>query len=439
MPETLSSESVCTRLERIAEMARKHPERVFTSLGHVIDLEFLHEAHRRTRKDGATGVDGRTAAEYGEELDPNLASLLDRLKTGNYRAPPVRGVEIPKASGGTRAIGIPTFEDKVLQRAVAMVLGSIYEQDFLDCSYGFRPGRSAHDALDALWKELMNVGEGWVLEVDIESFFDTVDHRQLRSFLDERVTDGVLRRVIHKWLKAGVMREGVHRHSERGTPQGGVISPLLANVYLHHVLDVWFETVVKPRLNGRARLFRYADDVLIVFAREDDARRVWSVLPKRFAKYGLRVHPDKTRLLPFGPGRGARGERTFDFLGFTHLWGVSLEGAPIVRRKTASPRLSRALGRVRAWCRRNRHRPVRDQHRALCAMLLGHYGYYGITGNGGMLERFEYQVRLAWFKWLSRRSHRKHDWEWYAALLRRFPLPRPRIVHSVYRAANSMT
>lgn len=439
MAETLGSGNVCTKLERIAELARQHPERVFTSLGHFIDAELLHEAYRRTRKDGATGVDGRTAAEYAQTLDANLAALLEHLKSGSYRAPPVRRVEIPKASGGTRALGIPTFEDKVLQRAVAMVLGAIYEQDFLDCSYGFRPGRSAHDALETLWKELMNVGEGWVLEVDIESFFDSVDHAHLRGFLDTRVTDGVLRRVIHKWLKAGVMREGAYERTERGTPQGGVISPLLANVYLHHVMDQWFETEVKPRLLGRARLIRYADDLVIVFARQDDARRVWDVLAKRFAKYSLRLHPDKTRLLPFGPGPRERGERAFDFLGFTHHWGVSRKGNPVVQRRTAGVRLSRALERVRTWCRQHRHDSIRDQHQKLRAVLLGHYGYYGITGNGEALERFWHAVRRAWFKWLSRRSQRRRDWEWYVELLQRFPLPRPRIVHSAMRSATSTT
>ncbi len=278
-----------------------------------------------------------------------------------------------------------------------------------------------------------------MLEVDIESFFDTVDHRHLRSFLDERVTDGVLRRVVHKWLKAGVMRDGTYQRSESGTPQGGVISPLLANVYLHHVMDVWFEAEVKPRLKGRARLIRYADDFVIVFARQDDARRVWDVLSKRFAKYGLRVHPDKTRLLPFGPGRGERGGRTFDFLGFTHHWCVSHKGTPVVRRRTASVRLTRSLERVRQWCRRHRHWRVQEQHRVVRAVLLGHYGYYGITGNAWMLERFWKEVRRAWYKWLSRRSQRKRGWDWYVRLLQRFPLPRPRIVHSALRSAKSTT
>ncbi len=432
MTETLNLGNVSTKLERIAKLARKHPERVFYSLGHTIDVEFLHEAYRRTRKGGAPGVDGRTAKEYEANLDANLESLLTRLKTGSYRAPPVRGVEIPKASGGSRSLGIPTFEDKVLQRAVSMVLEAVCEQDFRDCSYGFRPKRSAHDATQALWQELMNVGGGWVIEVDIESFFDSVSHEHLRSFLDQRVTDGILRRVIHKWLKAGVMKQGAWKRSERGTPQGGVISPLLANIYLHHVLDEWFETEVQPRLKGRARLIRYADDFVIVFADSVDAHRVWDVLPKRFGKYDLRLHPDKMRLAQFGPppksGERRRGS-SFDFLGFTFHWGVSRKGHPVVRRKTASNRLSRALKRVRAWCRWNRHEAVPDQHRMLTAMMRGHYNYFGVTGNGRMLEVFWYEVRRAWYKWLARRSNRTPNWGWYESVLRTHPLPRPRIVH----------
>jgi len=261
MSETLSSGDVCTKLQRIAEMAREHPERVFRSIHHVIDIAWLREAYRRTRKDGAAGVDGQTAAEYAANLEGNLQSLLDRFKSGSYRAPPVRRVHIPKGDGRkTRPIGIPTFEDKVLQRAVTMAVTAIYEQDFVDGSYGFRPSRSAHDALQALRSELMSLRGGWVLEVDVVSFFDTLDHGHLRRFLDRRVTDGVLRRVIHKWLHAGVLEQGQLSYPEAGSPQGGVISPLLANIYLHEVLDVWFEREVRPRLQGRGRLIRYADD-----------------------------------------------------------------------------------------------------------------------------------------------------------------------------------
>jgi RNA-directed DNA polymerase len=279
---------VSTKQQRIAELARQSPHMGFTSLNHHLDRRWLVEAYNRTRKDGAPGVDGQTGEDYGVHLRENVVALLDRAKSGAYRAPPVRRVRIPKGTGNeTRPLGIPTLEDKVLQRAVVMALEPIYEQDFLNCSYGFRPGRSAHQALQALWQQAMDLGGCWLVEVDIRKFFDTLDHAQLRQLLRLRVRDGVLLRLIDKWLQAGVLEDGGLTYPEAGTPQGGVISPLLANVYLHYVLDVWFEEVVKPCLKGRAFLVRYADDFVMGFACEGDARRVLDVLPKRFGKYGL--------------------------------------------------------------------------------------------------------------------------------------------------------
>lgn len=432
--------SISTRLRRIAQLAREDHERSFLSLAHYIDEYWLWEAYSRTRKDGAAGIDGQTAKQYEEDLQGNLRSLLDRFKSGLYRAPPVRRAHIPKGSGSeTRPIGIPTFEDKVLQRAVAMVLEAIYEEDFLDCSYGFRPGRSAHDALGVLRRELTELGGGWVLEVDIRSFFDELDHDHLRTFLDRRVRDGVIRRVIGKWLKAGVMEEGRLRHPETGTPQGGVISPLLANIYLHEVVDRWFAEEVQPRLRGRAVLVRYADDFVIVFADEHDARRVAEVLPKRLARFGLRLHPEKTRLVPFrrppwgSDGSGPGGPGTFAFLGFTHFWGKGRkQGAWVVKRKTAASRLTRALQRAREWCRRYRHAPLAVQQRQLSRRLIGHYGYYGISGNYPALDNFRDQVTREWRRWLDRRSGRKSmPWGRFKRLLAIYPLPWPKIVHTV--------
>src|SRR5208282_4523654 len=300
MTETPSSTIVSTGLKRIATLARKAPEMALTTLAHHIDIAWLHEAFRRTRKDGATGVDRQTAEEYATNLEGNLQSLLDRAKSGTYRAPPVRRVHIPKGSGAeTRPIGIPTFEDKVLQRAVAMVLEAVYEQDFMDCSYGFRPGRSAHQALDALWNQTMRTAGGWVLEVDVRKFFDTMGHGHIQEILRHRVLDGVLLRLIGKWLNAGVLEDGGITYPDAGSPQGGVVSPIIANIYLHEVLDVWFDREVKPRLSGEAALVRYADDAVLLFANEQDARKVMAVLPKRFGKYGLTLHPEKTRLVEF--------------------------------------------------------------------------------------------------------------------------------------------
>ena len=443
MMRTLGREIISTRQEKLAKLAQIEPRLELTTLTHHLDEVWLREAYRRTRKDGAVGVDGVTAAQYEADLEANLASLLERFKSGRYRAPAVRRVHIPKPGKAkkTRPIGIPTLEDKVLQRAVLMVLEPVYEQDFLDCSYGFRPGRSAHQALDALWRGLMDMGGGWIIDLDIQSFFDDVDWGHLRSFLDRRVRDGVIRRAIGKWLNAGVMESGEVSHPDRGAPQGGVVSPLLSNLYLHEVLDVWFEHEVKPRLAGRAFEIRFADDAALVFEREEDARRVLAVLSKRFEKYGLRLHPEKTRLVDFrsppraGPS-GSQGERSFALLGFTHFWGRSRTGRWVVQRKTAKDRFTRALREIGHWCRAHRHWPVAAQQAALWRKLKGHYAYYGITGNGRALDRFLYEVRRLWRKWLHRRSWRgRMTWEKFVRLTTRYPLPPPRVVHSVYRRA----
>ena len=447
MTKTSNFEIVSTRQQRIATLARQSPQMGFTSLNHHIDLVWLQEAYRRTRKDGAVGVDGQTAADYEANLETNLQSLLDRAKSGTYRAPPVRRVRIPKAGSRseTRPIGIPTFEDKVLQRAVVMVLEAIYEQDFCDGSYGFRPGRSAHGALDALWQQTMRMGGGWMMELDIRQFFDRLDHAHLRTFLQQRVRDGVLLRLIGKWLKAGVLEDGCLTRPDTGSPQGGVISPLLANVYLHYVLDMWFANEVQPRMTGRAFLIRYADDAIIGFANEQDARRVLAVLPKRFCRYGLTLHPEKTRLTSFRkPPRRPPNKRgdfgrqpgTFDLLGFTHYWGLSLKGNWVVKRKTAASRFTRAVRAVGQWCRFHRHQPIAEQHQMLCRKLRGHFGYYGITGNSIALSRFSYEVRRLWRKWLARRRRAdRYPWSRFDRLLARYPLPRPIAIHSVCRRA----
>lgn len=433
--------SVSTKLARIAELAQRADGRAFTSLAHFIDIDWLREAYRRTRKDGARGVDGQSAEAYAANLEANLQSLLDRAKSGTYRAPPVRRVHIPKGDGSkTRPIGIPTFEDKVLQRAVAMVLEAIYETEFHEDSYGFRPDRSAHQAVEALWQQLMRTGGGWVIDADIKGFFDTLDHAHLVEMLGRRVRDGVLTRLIGKWLNAGVMEGGEWTQAERGTPQGGVISPLLANIYLHEVLDVWFEREVKPRLRGPARLIRYADDFVIVCVLEEDARRVLEVLPKRFGKYGLTLHPDKTRLVRFvrPPLRKRRDDDqdpgTFNLLGFTHFWARSRGGAWVVRRKTAADRFTRAVRAITQWCRSNLHRPVAEQRRVLSLKLTGHCAYYGITGNAEALQRFEHALVKCWWKWLNRRSQRARlTWRKFLAMLGRSPLARAVAVHSVLR------
>ncbi|MFZ5787686.1 MAG: group II intron reverse transcriptase/maturase [Acidobacteriota bacterium] len=446
MSGTWSLGSVSTRLCQVADLARRRPEIAITTLAHHIDIAWLGEAYRRTRKDGAVGVDEIDAEAYAVDLEGNLKRLLERFKTGSYVAPPVRRVHIPKGDGtATRPIGIPTFEDKVLQRAVAMVVEAVYEQDFLDCSYGFRPGRSAHQALEHLWKQGMGMSGGWVLELDIASFFDALDHRQLREILDRRVRDGVIRRAIDKWLKAGVLEEGQTHRATTGTPQGGVISPLLANIYLHEVLDVWFERDVKPRLRGKAFLVRYADDAVMVFADGIDAERVLAVLPQRFGTYGLTLHPEKTRLVPFKRpwgtgGKGGDGSRpgTFDFLGFTHYWGATRCGGWAIKRKTAAKRLRRALRAVNVWCRINLHLKVSIQHRMLSSILRGHFAYYGIAGNSIGIGAFRQRVERVWRIWLAHRSQKaRMTWQRFRRLLLRYPLPKARIANGCTPCAAS--
>ena len=443
MTGTPRPETVSTKRRRIAELARNAPEMAFTNLAHHIDIDWLLKAYDETRKDGAVGVDGQTAAEYEANLMGNLQDLLNRAKSGTYEAPPVRRVHIPKAGspGETRPLGIPTFEDKLLQRAVLMALEPVYETDFRDGSHGFRPGRGAHGALDSLWKQTMKLGCCWIVDVDLRKFFDTIDHGHLREFLKRRVRDGVILRLIGKWLNAGVLEKGVLTVSDEGTPQGGVISPLLANVFLHYVLDTWFDEEVRPRLKGEAFLIRYADDFVIGVAREDDAHRIMEVLPKRMSKHGLTVHPTKTRLVRFQPhdpcdsdteDRSQSEPETFDFLGFTHYWARTRQGGWVVKRKTAKNRLQRALQALSAWCRENRHEPIGDQHRTLSQKLRGHYGYYGIIGNFFSLQDFLEGVRRSWRHWLSRRRRAdRMSWQAFLRLEKRHVLPRARVVHGL--------
>jgi len=440
----LGSTNLSTKRQRIAELARTKAGTALSTLHHVIDLEWMREAYRLTRKDGAPGIDGVTAKDYEANLEANLLDLLERIKSGSYVAPPVRRVYIPKADGSARPLGIPTFEDKVAQRAIVMVLEPIYEQDFLPCSFGFRPGRSAHQALNALRTGLIMQGLRWVIDVDIAKYYDTIDHGHLRSFLDQRVTDGVILRMIDKWLKAGVLENGRLHHATEGTPQGGVISPLLANIFLHHVLDEWFANVVRTRLKGRSLLVRYADDLVMGFEQVLDAVKVGHVLGKRLERYGLQLHPDKTRFVDFRivhPG----GERhpgtagtTFDFLGFTHVWAKSRKGKNVVQQVTAKRRFARAIKAVMEWCRFNRHRPIAEQREHLSAIMRGHFAYYGISGNSRRLRWYARQVERIWRKWLARRSRQGvFLWQRMRELLKRHPLPPPRIIHGYAKVSEA--
>jgi len=430
----MSEIEVLTKQERIAEIAKKYPEESLKSLAHHMDERWLYEAYRQTRKDGAVGIDGVTADDYAENLGANLRELLNSAKSGSYYAPAVRRVHIPKGKGKeTRPLGIPVFEDKILQRAVLMLLEPVYEESFLNCSYGFRPERSPHKAVSAMREELRQIGGGWVLDIDIKKYFDSIDHSHLREFLSKRVCDGVLTKLIHKWLKAGIFENGSIHYTKEGTPQGGVISPLLSNLYLHEVLDVWFEDTVKPLLKSKGFMIRFADDVVMGFRTKEDALRVLNVLPKRMGKYGLTLHPEKTRLLCFVKPNGKSGKPdTFNFLGFTHYWGKSRNNNFVIKHKTAKDRLARFSRNLNLWCRENRHLDVAVQHKKICQKLSGHYSYYGLTGNGRYLRNAWEISKRIWKKWLGRRSRNFMTWETFNKLLERYPLPQARIVHSIY-------
>jgi group II intron reverse transcriptase/maturase len=401
-----------------------------------MDFDFLREAFYELRRDGAPGLSGITVKDYEKDLEANLKDLHERLRTRVYVAPPIKRVWIDKDNGKKRPIGLTEIEDKIVQKAVSMLMGAAFEQDFLPISYGFREGRNAHDALAYLREQCMTHGIRWIYDADITGFFDNLDWSWLRTFIQRRINDGGVLRLIGKWLNAGIMEGEEISYSDKGTPQGGVISPLLANIYLHYVLDVWFETEVKPRMRGHCFLVRFADDFVIGFQYEDDARRVMEVLPKRFGKYGLELHPEKSRLLDFSrPARAktsGRGANTFDFVGFTHYWARSRRGFWVIKRKTARKKVRKTIQGIREWCRRNRHRDLAEQHRVLSSKLRGHYQYFGVHSNMRAMGAVLHHVRRGWRYWLHRRSSKKAmPWEKFEALLERLPLPSPKILHAV--------
>lgn len=435
MGETLSSQPVSTRLQQIAEQAKTRPKMVFTTLAHLIDIELLREAYKRTRKDSSPGVDGVTAKEYGVNLEANLSNLHERLRKQQYYAPPVKRTYLEKEDGSKRPIGMPAFESKVVERAVVMLLGAVYEQDFYDCSYGFRPGRSPHQALTELRDRCAWGNINVIVDGDVSGCFDNIPKGQLLEVIRQRVNDGGILRLIGKWLNAGVLEGEELFYPEKGTPQGGVISPLLANIYLHEVLDEWFERDVKPRLKGQCYLIRFADDFVIGCELENDAQRLMAVLPQRFGRYGLTIHPTKTKLVKFSRPKlndDGKGNGTFDFLGFTHYWARGRKGTWVVKRKTAAKRLRRAGKRVWQWCQHHRHDPMREQHKSLSSKLRGHYQYYGIRSNYDYLHVYYEHVKWAWRSWLDRRGGKtRMTVARFEELLAVFSLPQPRIVHSI--------
>jgi group II intron reverse transcriptase/maturase len=425
-------------LKRVNEAAHRDRRTKFTALLHHVDETSLRRSFHRLRREASAGVDGQTVDQYAADLDANLASLCTRVHTGRYRPQPVRRVYIPKADGGQRPLGIPALEDKIVQGAVAEVLSAIYEVDFVDASYGFRPGRSAHQAVETVRTAVVKQGVNWVLEADFRRFFDSVDHELLRKALQVRIADPRVLRLIDQWLRAGVLESGEWQATKAGTPQGAVISPLLANVFLHYALDVWVERWAREHAQGRVTLVRYADDFVVGFTSETDARRMEEALRDRMRKCRLALHEGKTRLLEFGRAaatrRAQRGERrpgTLDFLGFTLYCSTSRAGKFLVKCKTQGERMRRKLKDLRQQAKRRRHLPLACQHQWLSRVLRGHYAYYGVTHNYPWLARFYHHVRRLWYEALRRRDgHRRLNWARFCALLKHFPLPLPRITHS---------
>ena len=431
---------VTTLRHWITTRAQRYAAQGLESIHHKLDKWLLGEAHRQLDPAKATGVDGVTKAEYDRDLSARLDALVDRVRSQTYRAPPVRRVEIPKPDGSTRPLGIPTYEDKVLQKGFILLVEPVFELEFRDCAYGYRKGRGCHQAIRAVDRA---IGDGchWIIELDIRKYFESIPHQPLREMFRRRIKDGVLNRLVLGWLKAGVLREGEWEASEEGTPQGGNVSPLLANLYLHEVLDTWFEDVVKPRLKGKAHLVRYADDAVLCCQCEEDATRVLEALGKRLAKHGLTMHPEKTRLTDFRPpqqGRADRQPRSFSFLGFTFYWGKSRKGKLTAKVKTDRKRLNRALEAITEWCRKHRHDPIRKQQQRLSEKIAGHIGYYGMSFNYPSLRRFRRSVEGIWKKWLNRRgSPRAITWERMRDWLKKGPWPELKIKHSLFATARS--
>jgi RNA-directed DNA polymerase len=393
----------------------------------MINGPMLYRCWQRIRKNAAYGVDKVSAEEYGKHLTGNIRQLVERLKRKSYRARLIRRHYIPKGNGKMRPLGIPVVEDKLLQLAVVQILEAIYEQDFLHCSYGYRPKVGALDAVDKLTIKLQFGRYGRVVEADIKGFFDNIDHERLLEMLAERIDDKALLQLIGKWLKAGVLdTNGEVIHPAAGTPQGGIVSPILANIYLHYCLDEWFQHVVKKHCRGEACLIRYADDFVCAFERKGDAERFYQVLGKRLEKFGLELSAEKTRVIAFD--RGQSKPEGFEFLGFEFRWGQDRQGKAHVERRTSRKKLRSSLDRFTEWCRQKRHCPVKDWFKELKPKLQGYYNYYGVSGNYASLQQFFEEAMQILRKWLNRRSQRKsYSWEGFRALIEHFQVPRPRI------------
>ncbi len=416
---------------QIAERARKHKQIALTNISQFIDEQMLRSSYRSLNKNSSPGVDGKFWHNYSLESQFRLPELLTEFKSGKYKAPPIRRVYIQKGKKGKRPLGIPTIEDKILQNSVRRVLNPIYEECFHDFSYGFRKECSAHAAIEYMFREVSFKGLHYIIDADIKNYFGSISHALLRDFLDRRVVDGVIRKMINKWLKAGILEDEQLSYPKEGTPQGGLVSPLLSNIYLHYVLDEWFSQEIQPLLSGKSFIVRYADDFVLGFENASDAQRVMEVLPKRFEKYKLELHPEKTKIVNLNSKRGD-GERSFDFLGFTHFLGESRKGKLVLKRKTSSKKLTLSLTKINDWVKCNRNRKLKELIFDLNRKLRGHYGYYGITFNSKGINNYFSQVRRILHKWLNRRGG-KPVWNWdrfHKLITEWMPLRTPKIYHS---------
>lgn len=429
-------ESVPTNLKRIGQCAQRRKGERFNNLLSHIQVPLLEEAYYKLRRKAAPGVDGMTWSEYGKQLEPRLRDLAKRIHRGSYHPQPVRRVHIPKGDS-TRPLGLPSLEDKIVQQAARMVLEPIYERMFLGFSYGFRPGRSPHKALDAVAYVIRTKKVNWVLDADIRAFYDTIDHGWLKTFVEHTIADTRMVRLLMKWLRAGVMEDGELHEAHAGAPQGGGISPLLSNIYMHFVLDLWVAQWRRRQARGEIYIVRFADDVVMAFQYERDAHAMRKALADRLTKFGLELHPEKTRTMRFGrfalgdEERRGRRPDTFDFLGLTHIAGRTRRGAFLLQRRTSRKKRVAKLRSLRQEMRVRMHNPPKEQYTWLCSVLRGHYNYYGVPTNYRALASFRHQIQQAWHRQLQRRSQRAG---WTAQKRKRFeehfPLPTPRIVHS---------
>lgn len=418
---------------QIAARAKKYKSEALTNLHQFISEDHLKISFQRLNKNSKAGVDGIEWYDYG--LLCRFGELLNEFKSGNYKAPPIRRVYIPKGKDERRPLGIPTIEDKILQESVNRVLTPVYEEDFKEFSFGYRPKHSPHQAIEYLFKEVSFKGKHYIIDADIKNYFGSIDHRELHKFLTRRVKDGVILKMIDKWLKAGILEAEQLTYPSEGTPQGGVISPLLSNIYLHYVLDEWFVQEIQPRLSGKSFLVRFADDFVMGFENSADAQRMMAVLPKRFEKYKLTLHPGKTKIVNLNSKRG-EGSRSFDFLGFTHYLSKSRKGKVILKRKTSSKKLTQALSKTQTWIKNNKHKKLKELIYNLNIKLRGHYNYYGVTFNSRSINSYFEQVKRILHKWLNRRGGKKvWNWNKFSKLISEWqPLFKPKIYHSYQQA-----